>query len=210
MHIPPFENKNKPIVDIEDSRVPLNYFNIVKLNKDQSFEYQTPGYETCIVPATGTINVEIEGIKVESLGTRTVDVWDGEPEGVYVPSNTKAQFTSLVDNSEIFIAGAKYDKTLEPFAVRTNEIDLVQYGSDDTKTHRKIKHILGAKHHDKVGRLLCNELYTFFPQAPRARERTSNISRLTRLAPEGLRGTVFRIQWDLAGEQISAALKNSN
>ena len=85
---------------------------------------------------------------------------DGEPEGVYVPSNTKAQFTSLVDNSEIFIAGAKYDKTLEPFAVRTNEIDLVQYGSDDTKTHRKIKHILGAKHHDKVGRLLCNELYT--------------------------------------------------
>ena len=87
-------------------------------------------------------------------------MWDGEPEGVYVPSNTKAQFTSLVDNSEIFIAGAKYDKMLEPFAVRTNEIDLVQYGSDDTKTHRKIKHILGAKHHDKVGRLLCNELYT--------------------------------------------------
>ena len=66
-----------------------------KLNKDQSFEYQTPGYETCIVPATGTINVEIEGIKVESLGTRTVDVWDGEPEGVYVPSNTKAQFCLL-------------------------------------------------------------------------------------------------------------------
>ena len=97
MHIPPFDNKNKPIVDIEDSRVPLNYFNIVKLNKDQSFEYRTPGYETCIVPATGTINVEIEGIKVESLGTRTVDVWDGEPEGVYVPSNTKAKFTSLVE-----------------------------------------------------------------------------------------------------------------
>jgi Uncharacterized enzyme involved in inositol metabolism len=37
---------------------------------------------------------------------------------------------------------------------------MIQYGSDDTKTHRKIKHILGAKHHDKVGRLLCNELYT--------------------------------------------------
>ena len=35
-----------------------------------------------------------------------------------------------------------------------------RYGSDDTKTHRKIKHILGSKHHDKVGRLLCNELYT--------------------------------------------------
>ena len=159
MHIPPFNNQNKPIVDIDDNHVPLNYFNIVKLNKDQSFEYVTPGYETCIVPATGTINVNVEGYQVTDLGTRTRDVWDGEPEGVYVPSGAKASFVALKD-SEIFIAGAKFDKTFEPFAVRVNEIDKVQYGSDDTKTHRKIKHILGSKHHDKVGRLLCNELYT--------------------------------------------------
>ena len=38
MHIPPNENKNIPIVDINDSRVPLNYFNIIKLDKDQSYE----------------------------------------------------------------------------------------------------------------------------------------------------------------------------
>ena len=159
MHILPFDNKNNPIVDMDDKHVPLNYFNIVKLNKDQSFEYVTPGYETCIVPATGTINVNIEGYEVKNLGTRTVDVWDGEPEGVYVPSGIKASFVALKD-SEIFIAGAKFDKTFEPFAVRVDEIDKVQYGSDDTKTHRKIKHILGSKHHEKVGRLLCNELYT--------------------------------------------------
>jgi len=30
MHIRPFDNKNIPIVDVEDTRVPLNYFNIVK------------------------------------------------------------------------------------------------------------------------------------------------------------------------------------
>jgi 5-deoxy-glucuronate isomerase len=34
---------------------------------------------------------------------------------------------------------------LEPFDVRADGLDLVQYGSDDTKTHRKIKHILGAE-----------------------------------------------------------------
>jgi len=159
MHIPPFKNNNKPIIDIDDKKVPLNYFNIVKLYKDQSFEYVTPGYETCVVPATGTINIYIEGFEVTNLGIRTVDVWDGEPEGVYVPSGVKASFVALND-SEVFIAGAKFDKTLEPFSVRVDEIDMVQYGSDDTKTHRKIKHILGTKHHDKVGRLLCNELYT--------------------------------------------------
>ena len=48
----------------------------------------------------------------------------------------------------------------DPFAVRADEIDLVQYGSDDTKTHRKIKHILGQKQKDRVGRLLVSELYT--------------------------------------------------
>ena len=160
MHIPPNDNKNIPIVDIDDSRVPLNYFNIVKLKKDQSFEFKIPSYETCIVPATGTVEVNVEGELYDSLGQRTIDVWDGEPEGVYVPSNIKAEFVCSTINAEVFIAGAKYEKTLEPFAVRANEIDKVQYGSDDTKTHRKIKHILGANHHDKVGRLLCNELYT--------------------------------------------------
>jgi 5-deoxy-glucuronate isomerase len=54
MHIAPFDNKNSPIVDVEDQTVPLNYFNIVKLTKGQAFDYQVPGYETCIVPATGT------------------------------------------------------------------------------------------------------------------------------------------------------------
>ena len=160
MHIAPFDNKNKPIVDIEDQRVPLNYFNIIKIKKDQSFEYLTPGYETCIVPATGTIDVNIEGKIYQSIGNRVIDVWDGDPEGVYVPTNLKASFTCLTNEAEVFIAGAKFDKTLEPFAVRANELDVVQYGSDDTKTHRKIKHILGIKHHHKVGRLLCNELYT--------------------------------------------------
>ena len=126
MHIPPNDNKNIPIVDIDDSRVPLNYFNIVKLKKDQSFEFKIPSYETCIVPATGTVEVNVEGELYDSLGQRTIDVWDGEPEGVYVPSNTKAEFVCSTINAEVFIACAKYEKTLEPFAGRANEIDKVQ------------------------------------------------------------------------------------
>ena len=160
MHIAPFDNQNCAIVDIEDDTVPLNYFNIVTLTKGQAFEYQVPGYETCIAPATGTVDVEIEGFKVASLGGRVEDVWGGEPEGVYVPSGAKAVMVCLSDMAEVFVAGAKFDQVLDPFAVRADEIDLVQYGSDDTKTHRKIKHILGQKQHGKVGRLLVSELFT--------------------------------------------------
>jgi len=160
MHIAPHDNQNKPIVDVEDSLVPLNYFNIVKLKKGEAFEYQTPGYETCIAPATGTVDVDIEGVAFAALGNRGVDVWDGEPEGVYVPSGAKARMVCVSEAAEVFVAGAKYDKVLDPFDVRVAELDTVQYGSDDTKTHRKIKHILGTKYHDKVGRLLVSELFT--------------------------------------------------
>ncbi len=158
MHILPYDNENNPIVDANNKTVPLNYFNIVKLKKGDAFEYQVPGYETCIVPATGTININIEGMEFQRLGNRVEDVWDGEPEGVYVPVGAKAEMACMSENAEVFIAGAKYDKVLIPFDVR--EYDLVQYGSDETKTHRKIKHILGQKQHDKVGRLLVSELYT--------------------------------------------------
>ena len=158
MHIPPFDNKNQPIVDVDDAHVPLTYFNIVKLKKGEVFEYEVPGYETCVVPATGTVDVETAGRRFDAVGGRGVDVWDGEPQGVYIPTGTKAKITCVSDATETFIAGAKYDEVLEPFDVR--EADLVQYGSDDTKTHRKIKHILGQKQHGKVGRLLVSELYT--------------------------------------------------
>ncbi len=160
MHIAPYDNQNKPLVDIGDATVPLNYFNIVKLKKGDAFEYQVPGFETCIVPATGSIDIEVEGFKADQIGERVKDVWGGEPEGVYVPSGAKATMVCVTDDTEVFVAGAKYDKVLDPFAVRKDELDLVQYGSDDTKTHRKIKHILGQKYHDKVGRLLVSELFT--------------------------------------------------
>ena len=160
MHIAPYDNRNQPIVDIDNPTVPLNYFNIIKLEHGEAFEYRIPGYETCIVPATGTVDVEIEGVSFTALGNRGVDVWDGEPEGVYVPVGARVTMACTSEDAEIFVAGAKYDKVLEPFDVRSNALDLVQYGSDDTKTHRKIKHILGQKQADKVGRLLVSELFT--------------------------------------------------
>jgi len=160
MHIAPYENSNKPIVDVDNEFVPLNYFNIIKLKKGEVFDYSVNGYETCIVPATGTISVDIDGKTFDQLGNRGVDVWDGEPEGAYVPVGAKVRIVCQSEKTETFIAGAKYDKVLEPFDIRKAEIDFVQYGSDETKTHRKIKHILGANQHGKVGRLLVSELYT--------------------------------------------------
>ncbi|MEL7105667.1 MAG: 5-deoxy-glucuronate isomerase [Pseudomonadota bacterium] len=160
MHIPPFDNQNQPIVGVDNTTVPLNFFNIVKLKAGETFVSDVPGFETAIVPATGAVDVEVGDFSAKDLGGRGVDVWDGEPEGAYVPVGAAAAMTCRSDSAEVFIAGAKFDQSLAPFAVRADELDLVQYGSDDTKTHRKIKHILGQKQADKVGRLLVSELYT--------------------------------------------------
>ena len=159
MHIAPFDNGNRPIVDRDDPLVPLVYFNRIRLKAGEHFDYAVAGYETCVVPATGTVTVETGGETFADIGTRGADVWDGEPEGVYVPSGAAARITARTD-TETFIAGARYDTALAPFAVRAGDLDVVQYGSDDTKTHRKIKHILGTKYHDRVGRLLVSELFT--------------------------------------------------
>ncbi|MGR3468113.1 MAG: 5-deoxy-glucuronate isomerase [Shimia sp.] len=159
MHIAPFDNQNAAIVDVDDPRTPLCYFNRVVLKAGETFSATVEGYETCIVPATGTVDVTVEGFRAEAVGERSANVWDGEPHGVYVPTGLTAEMVATRD-AEVFVAGAKFDEVYEPFAVRPADIDKVQYGSDDTKTHRKIKHILGQNPPGKVGRLLVSELFT--------------------------------------------------
>ncbi len=159
MHIAPFDNANRPVIGPDNPLVPLVYFNIVKLRRGEVFASEVAGYETCIVPATGSVDVRV-GEVFKGVGLRDTDVWDGQPEGVYVPVGARAELRCVSDAAEVFVAGAKFDRVLTPFAVRADAIDMVQYGSDDTKTHRKIKHILGARYRDRVGRLLVSELYT--------------------------------------------------
>ena len=159
MHIPPHDNHNQPIVDRNDKQVPLCYFNIVKLKKGESFNYQVEGYETCVAPATGSVDVKVSGQTFDAVGKRN-HIWEGDPEGVYVPVGIEATLTCVSEQAEVFIAGAQHDEVYEPFVVREADIDPVQYGSDDTKTHRKIKHILGLSNVGKVGKLLVSELFT--------------------------------------------------
>jgi 5-deoxy-glucuronate isomerase len=163
MHIPAYDNRNAPIVDVGDAEVPLAYFNIVRLQRGQRFVSAVSGFETCLVPAHGTIDVEVEaqgaGRSFDAIGERA-SIWEGDPSAVYVPVGSTASFVCRSESAEIFVAGARFDEPFEPFEVRPGNIDPVQYGSDDTKTHRKIKHILGQKPPGRVGRLLVSELYT--------------------------------------------------
>jgi len=72
MHIPHHNNNNKAIVDCNNEIVPLCYFNIVKLSVGESFTYQLSDYETCIVPATGSVDVQVQGQTLKQLENETI------------------------------------------------------------------------------------------------------------------------------------------
>ena len=70
MHIPYSDNKNQPLFDINNETVPLVYFNIVKLKKGETHSYQLENHESSIVPATGTIEINVDGKSLGSIGIR--------------------------------------------------------------------------------------------------------------------------------------------
>lgn len=158
-HIPPFDNQNRPIVDAGDATTPLCYFNHVRLRRGERHVHQVAGYESMIVPASGSCNVSVAGQEFSAIGQRT-HLWGGDPEGVYVPTGALAEVVCVSEQLDLMIGGGRCDTVLEPFAVRQGDVDKLQYGSDETKTHRKIKHLLGQKNADRRGRLLVSELFT--------------------------------------------------
>ncbi|MDG2609772.1 5-deoxy-glucuronate isomerase, partial [Vibrio parahaemolyticus] len=106
-----------------------------------------------------TVTKDGESETFDNIGKRK-SVWDGNPEAVYVPLGYRATIQCVSDKADVMIAGGKFEASLEPFCVREENVDMVQYGSDETKTHRKIKHVLGQSNADKRGRLLVSELFT--------------------------------------------------
>src|SRR5689334_18036647 len=116
MHIPPYDNRNAPIVGVADEGVPLVYFNRLILARGESFTSTVPGYETCIVPAHGTIDLTVTGDAgfdpktFESVGIRT-SVWDKDPSAVYVPAGASARVVCRSPDTEVFVAGARCEAT---------------------------------------------------------------------------------------------------
>ncbi len=158
-HIAAYNNENQAIIDVNDDTTPLVYFNQVFLSSGESHHYQLDEYETAVVLAGGTCSIKVNDETFDNVGKRK-NVWDGNPGAVYAPVGARVEITCVSENADIMIAGGRFEETLEPFEVKPEDCDKVQYGSDDTKTHRKIKHILGQKNGTQRGRLMVSELFT--------------------------------------------------
>ncbi|MBA8902940.1 5-deoxy-glucuronate isomerase [Phyllobacterium sp. P30BS-XVII] len=150
------DNANKPIVE-GDEPAKLIHFNLVKLAAGKSHTYRLSGFETAVVPLSGRCDIKIDATKFEAVGGRA-GVWDGLADSVYAGPDAAVTVTAL-DDCEVAVAGGRWDKPMEPFRVLPEDVDMVDVGSNETKSRRRIFHILGNKQADRVGRLLVSELY---------------------------------------------------
>lgn len=158
-HIKPFDNKNIPIVAEDNEIVPLIYFNVVRLIEGESYTAQLQDYESVYVMATGSCDITVGDHFFDSVGHRK-SLWEGKPDSVYAPMNAPVTVVCKTKNAEIYVAGGKIESIYEPFRVRPEEVGTIQYGSDDTKTHRRIQHVLSPNTKQTKGRLLVSELFT--------------------------------------------------
>jgi 5-deoxy-glucuronate isomerase len=123
----------------------------------ESYEYKLPGFESVIVPMAGTCDLTADGESFSSLGGRT-SVWDGRADAVYAGPNADVAFVARSE-CEVAIAGGLWNRPMAPFRVRPAEVDMVDVGSNETKSRRRIFHILGQNGTGRAGNLLVSELY---------------------------------------------------
>jgi 5-deoxy-glucuronate isomerase len=151
-----FENRNKPIL-ARNKPVERIHFNIVKLAAGETYQYHLPGMESVVVPMAGTCDLTVDGTSFLNVGRRS-SVWDGKAEAVYAGPAAEVVMVGQ-SGCEIAVAGGLWDQRMVPFRIAPEEIDMVDVGSNETKSRRRIFHILGQNGAGRAGNLLISELY---------------------------------------------------
>ncbi len=156
MMIRAFDNKNTPLF-AGNEPVDRVYFNLVTLAPSEIYQYRLHQFETVAVPMGGICNVSIDGKTFSNLGGRA-SVWDGKADSVYAGPNAEVVVIAQT-GCEIAIAGGLWDRPAAAFRIPPENVDMVDVGSNETKSRRRIFHILGQNASGRTGNLLVSELY---------------------------------------------------
>lgn len=153
-----YDNKNIPIVDGDNETLQLVYFNLIKLSKGECLEQQLNKFETLYVVLSGSCDLHVDGETFHDVGKRE-GIWTGSADSVYVPVGARVQVRGSSPTVEIAVAGGRCDQKYTPFRVTPDEVEMVDVGSNETKSRRRIFHILGQNGVGRCGNLLVSELY---------------------------------------------------
>lgn len=151
-----YDNKNKPILDVNNSLLPLTYFNLLHLKKGETYQQKVDGFETVLVVLSGDVDIEVDGEKYANV--RRKNIWEEKADAVYAPTGAEVRVYCNRDNTEVAVGGGRCNQRFASFRVSPEEVGMVEVGSSETKTHRKIFHIIGSNAEGKTGNIIINEL----------------------------------------------------
>lgn len=136
----------------------LCYFNLLRLRAGESVTLEVPGCELLCVVLSGQAEIAAGGKSFDRVGRRA-DVWDGPADSVYCGTSARVTVRGLRDGTEVAAAGGACTQPFAPFRIAPEEVEMVEVGSKETHSRRRIFHILGQNAAGRAGHLLVSELY---------------------------------------------------
>lgn len=159
------DNRNRPIVDgcTGGAPTPRIHFNLLRLAPGQRHDFRLASFETVSVALSGHCDIDVNDMRFAAVGGRR-SVWDGKADSVYAPPGSAVCLVGGIDGAEVAVAGGACDAAAGPrpvpFRIGPDDVDVVEVGSAETHSRRRIFHILGANGNGRTaGTLLVSELY---------------------------------------------------
>jgi 5-deoxy-glucuronate isomerase len=152
------DNGNEPIVTPASGVLASTYFNLVRLDAGGEYRARLDRIETLYAVLSGRLDVEVGGTAFRDVGQRA-DIWSGPADSVYAPAGAAVRLRATADGTEVAVAGGVCETVFAPFRVPPGEVEVVDVGSVETRSHRRIFHLLGQNGAGRAGNLLVSELY---------------------------------------------------
>ena len=152
------DNRNHPLVEPGRGPTSLCYFNLLRLRAGEAHTLDVPSCELLCVVLTGQAEIAAGGTSFDRVGRRA-DIWSGPADSVYCGTCPRVSVRALRDGTEVAVAGGVCTQPFAPFRVTPEEVAMVEVGSKDTHSRRRIFHILGQNGAGRAGNLLVSELY---------------------------------------------------
>jgi 5-deoxy-glucuronate isomerase len=153
-----YPNKNQPIITEANGTLRRTYFNLIRLGRGEEYQTKVPGFETLYAVLSGNAEIEVNGTSFRDVGRRK-DIWSGQADAVYAPTGATVRVRANADGTEVAVGGGICDTGYAPFRVLPSEVEMVDVGSIETRSHRRIFHLLGQNGVGRAGNLLISELY---------------------------------------------------
>lgn len=152
------DNRNQPLVEPRRGRLALTYFNLLRLRSGESHTLEVSGCEIFCVVLSGRADIAACAQEFKNVGRRA-NIWDGPADSVYCGTCPRVTVRALRNDTEVAVAGGLCAQPFTPFRVLPADVEMVEVGSAETHSRRRIFHLLGQNATGRAGSLLVSELY---------------------------------------------------